>query len=163
MIREAIWLNCWPNNLIYGGLRLFRRPRPVAVLFWIYAVVWTVLLLVPEPGRFFFLPISPPSDIDYSTVPIDKIAHAGGYFVFMLLAGAAFNSEPAGIALAWLVSASAAHGAITELLQLAIPPREGDWADVVTDVAGVGLGTLAWWLLRRFMSKPSRAERDVRP
>jgi VanZ family protein len=129
-------------------------------LFWTYAVTWTVLLLVP--GRFLFLPISPPSDIDFSTVPIDKIAHAGGYFVFMLLAGAAFNSEPAGIALAWLVSASAAHGAITELLQLAIPSREGDWADVVTDVSGVGFGSLAWWLLRRFVSNPSRSARRVR-
>ena len=139
------------------------RVRLVAVLFWSYAVIWTVLLLVPDPARFLFLPAGAPGQFDYSPVPVDKIVHAGGYFLLMLLTAATFNPKPAGVGIAWLLAGVTAHGALTELLQLFIPPREGDWGDLVSDLAGAVVGAIVWRLFRRSAPSRTRAEQETRP
>lgn len=140
-----------------------KRPRLAAVLFWGYAVVWTTLLLVPDPARIFFLPAGAPEQLARSPVPVDKVAHASGYFLLMLFAAAAFHRRSAGVGIAWLLAVGAGHGAITELAQWAIPPREGDWADFLMDVVGLGVGAWVWSLFRRTAPSRGGTEQEVQP
>ena len=128
---------------------MLKRVRLAVVLFWGYAAIWTTLLLVPDPAAFLWFPVGMPEQLARWPVPVDKVVHASGYFVLMLLAAAAFNSKSAGVGIAWLIAGGAAHGALTELTQLAIPSREGDWGDFVVDVVGLGIGALVWKLVRR--------------
>jgi VanZ family protein len=130
----------------------------VTVVFWGFAAIWTTLLLVPDPGRFLFLSVEVPDPLAHSPVPADKVAHASGYFLFMLLAAAAFNSRLVGVRFVWLVAAGAAHGALTELAQLAVPARDGSWDDFVVDVVGLGIGAMVWLLIRRVRDRRSAAQ-----
>lgn len=127
------------------------------ILFWGYAAIWTTLLLVPDPARFLFLTVEVPDQLTRSPVPADKIVHAGGYFLFMLLAAAAFN-RPTGVRVARLLAAGAAHGALTELLQLAVPSRYGGWDDFVVDIFGLGVGAVVWKLFRRVRDRRAAAQ-----
>lgn len=132
-------------------------------MFWGYAIIWTALLLVPDPARIFFLPAGASEPFAHSWVPVNEIAHVSGYFLLMLLAAAAFHSKSPGIGIAWLLAGGAAHAALTELAQLAVPPRVCDWGDFLLDVVGLAVGALIWWLFRR--SAPSRnvAEQEGHP
>ena len=75
---------------------------------------------------------------------IDKVVHVATF------ASVAFAGLRAGLAARWWVPLVAAHAVVSELVQhWVLPHRSGDPADVLADLAGVGLGVLAaWWLGR---------------
>jgi VanZ family protein len=111
---------------------------------------------VPDPGQFFFLPTGLPEQLGRLPVPLDKVVHASGYFLLLLLSAAALNSTSDGIGFAWLLAGGAVHGALTELIQLAVPPREGSWSDFIADVVGLAIGALVWRLFHRSVNARSR-------
>jgi hypothetical protein len=75
---------------------------------------------------------------------IDKVVHVATF------ASVALAGLRAGLPARWWVPVVAAHAVVSELVQHGVlPHRSGDPADVVADLAGVGLGVLAgWWLGR---------------
>jgi len=75
---------------------------------------------------------------------IDKVVHVATF------ASVAFAGLRAGLPARWWVPLVAAHAVVSELVQhWVLPHRSGDPADVLADLAGVGLGVLAaWWLGR---------------
>ena len=75
---------------------------------------------------------------------IDKVVHVATF------ASVVFAGLRAGLAARWWVPVVAAHAVVSELVQhWLLPHRSGDPADVVADLAGVGLGVLAArWLVR---------------
>ena len=75
---------------------------------------------------------------------IDKVVHVTTF------ASVALAGLRAGLAARWWVPVVAAHTVVSELVQhWVLPHRSGDPADVLADLAGVGLGVLAGWLLGR--------------
>jgi len=141
---------------------LLNRVRLAATLFWSYLLIWTALLLVPHPARIFFLPEEAPEQLA-RWFPVDEAVHVSGYFLLMLLAAAAFKSISAGVGIAWLLVGGAAHGALSELAQLAIPPREGHWSDFGIDLIGLALGALIWGLFRRLGPTRNGSKHKAQP
>jgi hypothetical protein len=75
---------------------------------------------------------------------IDKVVHIAT-FASVVLAGLR-----AGLAARWWVPLAATHAVVSELVQhWVLPHRSGDPADVLADLAGVGLGVLAARMLGR--------------
>lgn len=74
----------------------------------------------------------------------DKLGHTLVYGVNGLLAAAAFPSSPS---LGWALAGLLAMGSGLELLQTALPRREGSWLDAGANAIGLGLGGIV--LLRR--------------
>jgi VanZ family protein len=114
-----------------------------------YAVLWTAMLIVPHPLDFLLLRTIVADTLSDASL-LDKIIHGGGYVVLTLLAlvsagAAADRPWP----LAALAGACSAHGAVTELLQLVTPDREGDVVDWLADSGGVVLAVVLWKALRR--------------
>jgi len=69
---------------------------------------------------------------------IDKVVHVATF------ASVAFAGLRAGLPARWWVPLVAAHAVVSELVQhWLLPHRSGDPADVLADLAGVGLGVLA--------------------
>ena len=121
----------------------------VRVAFWAYASVWTVLLLVPEPGKLVVLRSVMPKSVVRDAGSWDKLIHASGYFA---LGGLSLAAYGAGVEIGrwrWLAAACIAHGALTEVGQTFVPPRRGEVADWLADSAGVTLATLLFILLSR--------------
>jgi hypothetical protein len=80
-----------------------------------------------------------PRSVSGGDVPyVDKVVHAA------IFAAVAFTGRRVGIPVALLVAVLAAHALVSELVQhWLLSARSGDPADVVADLAGVGLGVLA--------------------
>ena len=98
---------------------------------------------------FLALTPAPPSGIDSGW---DKLNHLAAFAVLALAAGfsAAASARHAGrSALALLV-----YGGLIELLQSRMPPRQGEWADLLADAVGILLGLGLAALLRR-LAKPT--------
>lgn len=91
----------------------------------------TALSLLPLRGPQIDLPNS------------DKLNHAFAYIVLMLyfgqLVGTGLRQR------VWVVAALISYGAAIECLQSVLPPRSAEWADLVADMVGIGIG---WLLLR---------------
>jgi len=104
------------------------------------ALAIAVLSLVPDPET-----ITP-------VTVWDKLGHAVAYAALALALGYAMAaSRWAGPAvLVAGVALPVAYGALLELLQLLTPPRSGEAADVLANLAGALAGTaaLAAWNLR---------------
>lgn len=101
-----------------------------------YAYVWLVcgLLLL----SFGVLSALSPLPSSMATLN-DKLLHTGGFLAYMLWFGGLFERRfLPGIALALTV-----YGLLIELLQSLTLTRQGEFADLVADVAGILLG----WLL----------------
>ena len=87
------------------------------------------------------LPVMPPND---SGFPMDKLVHC------VLFAGCTW-----GCLMDWrarygtgvVIFVMLALAAGTEFLQIFIPQRSGDWADLLADGVGVALGL--WWYHRQ--------------
>lgn len=98
-------------------------------------VAVTVLMLVPRPPPAF--------DTGW-----DKLNHvlafAGPCFAGLAALRAGHWASGAPLALALL-----AWGGALELLQPLLPPRGGDWTDLLADAVGIGLGALAYALAVR--------------
>ncbi len=74
----------------------------------------------------------------------DKVGHTLVYAVNGLLAAAAF---PSAAGLGWALAGLLAMGTGLELLQVALPRREGSWLDAGANALGLCFGSVV--LLRR--------------
>ena len=113
-----------------------------------YWVVLTVLLLAPDPWALLGL-----SRLG-STVSTDR----GVHFLMFLILGFLIHASrwPWRLLAFLLVLFFYAVGA--ELLQWFFPPRTVDALDMVENVVGIAMGSLAsWWLIR---PRPRAAAKD---
>lgn len=107
------------------GLRI-PRENFIALIWWRLAfaaalVVVLVLFSVKQP--------------EVATVIInDKVAHA---IIFFVLAALAWFAFPRQRMIGRLGIALVAYAAITECMQLFIPWRQGDFADLIADAVGI--------------------------
>lgn len=122
--------------------------NPIAVLE--HHRAWRLALLaLLAVISFLALTPAPPSSIDSGW---DKLNHLAAFAALALAAGfsAATSARHAGrSALALLV-----YGGLIELLQSRMPPRQGEWADLLADAVGILLGLGLAALLRR-LAKPT--------
>lgn len=118
-------------------------------VFWGYAAVWTTLLLVPDPMKFFGLSEVVPESATPTILPVDKMVHVAGYFTLTVVALGAFGLRPINFSHPWIVAVCAAHGMLTELGQMFVPPRVASVADWFGDIAGVAMGLLVFEFFRR--------------
>jgi VanZ family protein len=86
-------------------------------------VVVTWLALVPVPP--------PQADLGW-----DKLNHIAAFAVLAAVAAQAVAGR------ARIVGALMAYGVFIEIAQSFIPPRSGDWRDLVGDAVGVAIGLL---------------------
>jgi len=110
------------------------RLRPLRIALFaalVIAVAW--LALAPRPP------------VGIST-GWDKTNHLLAFAALLCSGRLAWARRPALLALALL-----AYGGLIELLQLQIPGRDGEWADLLADACGMGLGLLVFLLLRRLL------------
>ncbi len=122
--------------------------NPLAVLEHQRAWRLTLLALLAVIS-FLALTPAPPSNIDSGW---DKLNHLAAFAVLALAAAfsAADSLRHAGrSALALL-----AYGGLIELLQSRMPPRQGEWADLLADAVGILLGLALAALLRR-LARPA--------
>jgi VanZ family protein len=112
------------------------RTRPWRWLLLLLAMAITFLALVPTPPRQM--------DLGW-----DKLNHLAAFAALGLCAVFGWRSSRA--ARFSVLLALLAFGGVIELLQLRIPNRSGNWADLGADAIGIGLGALLalLWLRRR--------------
>lgn len=111
---------------------------------------WRVLLLLLLAViSYLALSPAPPPGMDTGW---DKLNHLLAFASLALAACFSTGSGP----LPALRSALAllAYGGLIEVLQTLLPPRQGEWADLLADAMGIGLGLLAAALLRR-LARPA--------
>lgn len=102
---------------------------------WILVLVWMVFLAYFSLGREY-----PPAIEGALRVTGTTILHFGGYAVLAGLLGWAMGGRGRTV-LAALALTSVYGGAI-EALQLVVPGRRADWADLGVNLAGTLVGTL---------------------
>ncbi|MBS0343515.1 MAG: polysaccharide biosynthesis protein [Proteobacteria bacterium] len=98
--------------------------------FWVAVAVVLVLALVPTLPR------------EIPSTGWDKTNHLLAFALLGLLGRAAYRPH-FGAVLAGLL----AYGGLIEILQLLMPPRMGEWADVLADALGLGLAALCGMVL----------------
>ena len=112
------------------------RPRLIAT--W-YGVGALLLLAVKALS---LMPIS-------NTGVNDKLSHLVTYFV---LAGWFGLLAADRVGLAWAFVAMVAYGGLIELLQAMTPHRQAEWADLLANTAGAGIGIWLYFTpLRRLL------------
>ena len=141
-----------------GPSRLYRLLSHRAI-FWSYALIWTLLLLVPEPEKLIFQDLLPP-EITSPKGHWDKLVHGAGYLGLFVLATVTYASGPAWLPRFWVFAACVAHGALTEIGQLAVPSRKADMLDWLADVAGILVGLCLLMVLRTFQRGPEHQPSD---
>jgi VanZ family protein len=106
---------------------------------------WALLLLAVLIALLAVLP-APPKQMDLGW---DKLNHLAAFAALGLCAVFGWRSSRAA-RLAVLLALLAFGGAI-ELVQLQVPNRSGEWADLGADAIGIGIGALLalLWLRRR--------------
>jgi VanZ family protein len=122
------------HGLLVHGLRAAR--------FW----RWLLLGLVVVVGWLALQP-RPPASINLGW---DKLNHAAAFaaLAFAAWLGHAASWRQRGVALLALW----AYGGLIEVAQTWLPPRQGDWADLLGDTVGLAVGTaLAAGILRLLM------------
>jgi VanZ family protein len=96
-------------------------------VFAVLVVAVGVLAVVPVPPR------------ELST-GWDKLNHTSAFAVLTLVGCLAF---PAGRRTAWAVAlAMFTYGGLIEIVQWFVPGRESEWADLLGDTIGIGVGLL---------------------
>lgn len=117
------------------------RPRWRLLLLALLIVV-SYLALTPVPPR----------ELDTGW---DKLNH---FLAFASLAFASFWSLASRPRLRglWVLLGLLAYGGAIELIQLHVPGRDGDWADLLADAIGISLGLLAAGAALWLLPKPAR-------
>lgn len=127
-------------ELLADGLRAARCWR------------WLLLVLVVAVGWLALQP-RPPASMNLGW---DKLNHGAAFaaLAFSAWLGHAASTRRRGLALLalWI------YGGLIEVAQTWLPPRQGDWADLLADTVGLALGTaLAVGILRRLPTGTGRA------
>jgi len=115
------------------------RPRP-ATLLWALAIA--ILLLAPSPvggpETWWFLTLE--------RLQADKLVHLVLFAVQAVLGRRWARAAGLRAPDLWALAATVAYGALTELLQLYVPGRDGDLFDLAADGTGAVLAVvLARW------------------
>lgn len=122
--------------------------------YWFSVTLWAVVILV--------LCGMPPQDVDkvkFIDIPnMDKIVHAGLYFVLalLLMAITTLNSflKRTGLAYVVTIACCLLYGWLIEVFQREFfPGRSFEWLDVVADTTGGILGVLLYKYIRRIFKK----------
>jgi VanZ family protein len=132
-----------PRLLPLDPIARTRRYRWLALLFLL-----AVLVVLSLPGALLAhladmvkaLLLLPPSDEQPSLLPLDKLVHAGLFFVAGVLLGRGWH----GRASVWVLLGLAllAFGGLTEGIQSFVPGRSASWGDVLADALGAAAGLL---------------------
>jgi VanZ family protein len=107
------------------------------VVWLAYVIVWTASLVTPQPARASAATLPTPAQF-----PAAKSLHIAGYGLLCVLTGwqrFAPRWRPL------LLLALSAHAVLTEVIQLYVPERHGDWVDVALDHVGLYLGVVVAW------------------
>ncbi len=129
-----------PPHLTQRALSLVTDPS-------LWQVIGAVLMAVV--GYLAFTPEPPPSaDLGW-----DKLNHSSAFAAMAFAACFSFprslTRQCAGLACVL------AYGGLIEIVQLYIPGRTGEWADLLADALGIGAGAaVALFILRWFAAKP---------
>lgn len=124
-------------------LHCLARRSVWRVAFWVQFGVVTALMLWPRP----------PAALDLTGW--DKLNHVLA-FAGPATAGLLARSRHGMTTATMLLLALLGWGGVLELLQTALPPRQGDWADLLADAIGLAIGGLCYLALRRCL-RPSSA------
>lgn len=116
--------------------RALRTALRAALVLTLGAVSW--LALVPAPP--------PQADTGW-----DKANHLLAFAVLALLASGGWGTGHRRLIAIGLL----AYGGLIELLQTQLPPRSGEWADLLADAVGVALGLLLAQALSRSRHWPA--------
>ena len=127
-------------------------PRVRLLLFAGLLALWTVGLLVPDPGR------SVVKDVGSAKLAflISKTAHVGVYAVIAFVGGFAVTTRAGAWGILLLLSA---HAAASEALQPLVG-RGGSVRDVGLDHLGIALGVAANWKRWRKLFDRSRVREN---
>lgn len=90
----------------------------------------------------------PPASLD--VVGWDKANHALA-FASLALCGLLALRQATAVTAAALLAALLAWGGALEVLQSFLPPRQGDWADLLADGVGLAAGALLYGVLARWL------------
>jgi VanZ family protein len=117
-------------------MSLSKHPAPELrhKVFIGYVAVMVLVFLLPVPA-------TPLEESKY----VDKLVHFGIFLAFALL----FYIDRHWRAWWWMFLISVAFAGAIELVQWALPYREGDWVDFVAGVVGAGLGAVLVLLMER--------------
>jgi VanZ family protein len=102
-------------------------------VFWCAVLAVLVAALVPEV---------PP---ELTPMSWDKANHLGVFVVLALLGRCAYGGH-------WrrVLAGLLAFGALIEVLQSWMPPRTGEWGDLLADALGLGAAALMVWAFDRY-------------
>lgn len=116
--------------------------------FHVFTIIWAILvgIVILLPGG------SMPKLLFFDIVGFDKLIHLGSFTVLSLLmiigfakqyrnAGYHFNIYYVSIALLLF------YAALLEVLQLYVPGRTFEWWDIVSNISGVFLGRLIFFVI----------------
>ncbi|MDR7295415.1 MULTISPECIES: VanZ family protein [Roseateles] len=113
-------------------------PDALLNLFIRQRALWRALLaLLVAVILWLALSPAPPRTVDTGW---DKANHAMAFAALGFVSVWALWPRPRDWA--WLALALLAFGGAIEIAQSFLPPREGDWADLLADGAGIALGLL---------------------
>lgn len=107
---------------------------------------WLLLVLAAAVAVLALKPVPP----EQASLGWDKLNHLVAFAALAWCAMFGYRSNPRGTRLAVLLALLAFGGAI-ELLQLLVPQRSAEWADLLADGLGIVVGALLalGWLRRR--------------
>ena len=120
------------NKLLHSVL-FGPRLAPLRTLVFVALVLiisWLAFSPAPPPG---------------ASLGWDKANHASAFAALMVSGRLAWPRLP------WrtLALGLLAYGGAIELIQTQLPPREGDWLDLLADAVGLTIGTAVAVVLRR--------------
>lgn len=108
---------------------------------------WTGTAVVIAVSALYVLG-PPPPDGEAAGLGLDKVAHVAGFAT--IAAAWALAVTPRRLPLGWLaLGVPLLLAGTLEILQSVRPERETSVGDVAANLAGIGLGFAAAWLLRR--------------
>lgn len=121
-------------------------PRTVTERHGAWRLILLALLLLIS---YLALSPSPPRGVDTGW---DKLNHLLAFAALAL--AACFSTRASALRIGASALGLLAYGGLIELLQSQLPPRQGEWADLLADALGIALGLAAAALLRR-LSRPA--------
>ena len=116
---------------------------------------WRVLLLLllVATSTLAVMPL-PPANIDFGW---DKLNHALAFAALGFSAGLGFPAPRASRLAAAI--ALLAYGGLIELVQMSVPQRSAEWADLLADGLGIACGVLIATAALQAAARLSRARR----